>query len=112
MAAIKRPRTIAERRRELGGTTGFEHPKVDDLPSTVNAESPNSPLFEKPWGKQTVAEFLGLSVSGLDKLTSMGRAPPGFRAGRLRRWRPSVVRGWAERQERAGADSTITRETD
>ena len=48
--------------------------------------------FEKPWDKRLVAQYLGISPSGLDKLIKAGRGPPGFRAGRLRRWRPSVVR--------------------
>jgi predicted DNA-binding transcriptional regulator AlpA len=59
-----------------------------------------APSFEKPWDKRVVAQYLGISLSGLDKLLAAGRGPPGFRAGRLLRWRPSVVRAWAQEQER------------
>jgi predicted DNA-binding transcriptional regulator AlpA len=57
--------------------------------------------FEKPWDKTVVAAFLGVTSSGLDKLVRMNKAPPYFRSGRLMRWRPSVVRKWAEDQEAA-----------
>lgn len=64
------------------------------------ANDPNIPTtFEAPLDKPQVAAILGLSVSGLDKLTAIGRAPPHFRAGRLLRWRPSVVRQWLLDQE-------------
>ena len=55
---------------------------------------PEALPFEKPWDRPTLAEYMGLTVSGLDKLIKEGRAPPYFKAGRMLRWRPSVVRAW------------------
>jgi predicted DNA-binding transcriptional regulator AlpA len=71
------------------------------LAESVEENAPiAAPGFERPWDKQIVAAYLGISPSGLDKLIKAGRGPPGFRAGRLWRWRPSTVRAWAEAQER------------
>ena len=67
---------------------------------------PEALPFERPWDKPIVAAFLGTTVSGLDKLVKAGKAPPHFRSGRLMRWRPAVVRQWAENQEAAAAKST------
>jgi hypothetical protein len=68
--------------------------------STRN-ESPAQLPFEQPWDKSKLAAFLGVTSSGLDKLIATKKAPPGFRAGRLWRWRPSVVMAWAEQQEKS-----------
>jgi predicted DNA-binding transcriptional regulator AlpA len=59
--------------------------------------------FERPWGRPTLAEYMGLTVSGLDKLIKDRRAPPYFKAGRMLRWRPSVVRAWTLAQEEQAA---------
>jgi predicted DNA-binding transcriptional regulator AlpA len=62
-------------------------------------EPPEALPFERPWDRPTLAEYLGVTVSGLDKLIKGGRAPPYFKAGRMLRWRPSAVRAWTLAQE-------------
>ena len=59
--------------------------------------------FERPWGKPELAAYLGVTVSGLDKLIVVKKVPPFFRAGRMLRWRPDVARRWTEQQEQASA---------
>ena len=96
---MRKNRTVFDRVRETPAPTagvGQQSPEAEDGPVDFAAAFP----FEKPWDKRMVAAYLGISPSGLDKLIKAGRGPPGFRAGRLRRWRPSVVRSWAEAQER------------
>ena len=97
---MRKKRTISDRLRESSApTAGVGHnrpPESEDSSVEIAAALP----FEKPWYKQVLAASLGISPSGLYKLIRAGRGPPGFRAGRLRRWRPSVVRAWAEAQER------------
>jgi hypothetical protein len=44
-----------------------------------------------------------MTTSGLDKLIKEGRAPPYFKAGRMLRWRPSIVRAWTIQQEERAA---------
>jgi hypothetical protein len=82
----------------------------DFLPAAAASPDKDPPIpraaipvmqFERPWDRRMLAEFLRLSVSGLDKLVAAGRGPPGVRAGRLLRWRPDVVRRWVEWQESA-----------
>jgi predicted DNA-binding transcriptional regulator AlpA len=103
---MRKNRTISERVRETPSpTAGVGHnqsPEPEDASVDFAAAFP----FEKPWDKRIVATYLGISPSGLDKLIKAGRGPPGFRAGRLRRWRPSVVRAWAEQQEHTGNATT------
>jgi hypothetical protein len=93
----KRPRTVGDRVKLLASQPDPPEPIKDD-------PSPEPLPFEKPWGKVELAAFLGMTPSGVDKLIGVRRAPPGFRAGRLWRWRPSIVRAWAEAQERAQAE--------
>ena len=73
---------------------------------------PADPLpFEKPWDKLLVAQFLGVTASGLDKVVKDGKAPPHFKAGRMLRWRPSVVKAWAlDQEQRAAAEAAKARE--
>ena len=89
---MARKRTVCERleQRQQGHIEG-------DAPSH---EHPDLALpFERPWGKPELAAYLGVTVSGLDKLLATGKVPPFFRAGRMVRWRPDVVRRWTEQQE-------------
>ena len=65
---------------------------ADDQQTIAGKSTKPGLEFEPPWDRRILASFLGLSVSGLDKLIASGKAPPGFRAGRLLRWRPDVVR--------------------
>jgi excisionase family DNA binding protein len=65
---------------------------------------PTKQLTDRPsasWDKPALAAYLGVSVSGVDKLIASKKAPPGFRVGRLWRWRPSAVEAWARQQETA-----------
>jgi hypothetical protein len=71
-----------------------------------------SALATDVWGKRELAAFLNVSVSGLNKLIAAQtkaansktasparKLPPGFRVGRLWRWRPSVVLDWVAANE-------------
>jgi predicted DNA-binding transcriptional regulator AlpA len=53
------------------------------------------------WDKPALASFLGISISGVNKLLTARQAPPAFRVGRLWRWRKSVVMDWVAKQEAA-----------
>jgi predicted DNA-binding transcriptional regulator AlpA len=108
----RKRRTVGERLRDLASTPGFEHLQDRLPPEDSSADNdprlgrlgnnPPEPLpFERPWDKPIVAEFLGVTPSGLDKLVKDGKAPPYFRVGRMLRWRPSVVRDWTIAQEEA-----------
>jgi predicted DNA-binding transcriptional regulator AlpA len=78
--------------------------KGSAAPPDYYANPPEATLpFEKPWDRVIVAEYLGMTISGLDKLIKDRRAPPYFKAGRMLRWRPSVVRAWTMAQEEAAA---------
>ena len=57
------------------------------------------PEEEEIWDKAGLAGYLGISVSGLNKLIAARRAPPAFRVGRLWRWRRSVVLAWVRDRE-------------
>ena len=86
----RKKRTVGDR---IAAITGEPAPADD-------TSKPDLVLpFERPWDKPIVAGFLGVTTSGLDKLVKEGKAPPFFRVGRMLRWRPSVVRGWALAQE-------------
>jgi predicted DNA-binding transcriptional regulator AlpA len=88
---MARKRTVSERLEES------QKPESDSPPQREDREV-DLP-FERPWGKATLAAYLGVTESGLDKLIAIGRVPPGFRAGRLWRWRPDVVRDWVTARE-------------
>jgi hypothetical protein len=103
-------RVVGRNKKSTTGTSSA--PRIGEKnPSEARQENGNpAAAFEKPWDKRLVAQYLGISPSGLDKLLANGRGPPGFRAGRLRRWRPSVVRAWAEAQEHTASDEKLTHE--
>jgi hypothetical protein len=77
------------------------HLSTPERDLSTRSDSPTLLLFEQLWDKQKLAAFLGVTLSGLDKLIAAKKAPPGFRAGRLWRWSPSVVMSWAEQQEKS-----------
>jgi predicted DNA-binding transcriptional regulator AlpA len=79
-----------------GRLAKYRSQSQESAPSNNNPPAPEPLPFEKPWDRNTVAAFLGLTPSGLDKLVVAGKAPPHFRAGRRLRWQPSIVRKWAE----------------
>jgi predicted DNA-binding transcriptional regulator AlpA len=62
------------------------------------------PEEDEIWDKAALARYLGISVSGLNKLIAARQAPPGFRVGRLWRWRRPVVRTWVHDQEAENAE--------
>ena len=62
------------------------------------------------WDKAALAGYLGISVSGLNKLLAARRAPPAFRVGRLWRWRRSVVFAWVNDREAKSAASIFKEE--
>jgi len=55
------------------------------------------------WDKAALAGYLGISVSGLNKLIAARKAPPGFRVGRLWRWWRPGVRTWVQDREAENA---------
>jgi predicted DNA-binding transcriptional regulator AlpA len=69
-------------------------PNDDDLP-TVRTR-----LGESLVSKRELARFLGISVSGLNKLIAKGAVPPHVLVGRLLKWHPADVRAWSEHQQR------------
>ena len=64
--------------------------------------SPTAPtrLGEALVSKRELARFLGISVSGLDKLIAKGATPPHVLVGRLLKWIPADVRAWATQMQR------------
>ena len=64
--------------------------------------NPTAPtrLGEALVSKRELARFLGITVSGLDKLIAKGKTPPHVLVGRLLKWHPSDVREWAKQQKR------------
>jgi predicted DNA-binding transcriptional regulator AlpA len=87
-------------------------PDVEILPpesgagrSTNRARGPplstkSTRLGESLVSKRELARFLGISVSGLNKLIAKGVVPPHVLVGRLLKWHPADVRAWADRQQR------------
>src|ERR1700676_726186 len=57
-------------------------------------------LGEALVSKRELARFLGISVSGLDKLIAKGATPPHVLVGRLLKWIPADVRAWAAQMQR------------
>ena len=98
----RKKRTIGDR---IAAITGELTP-ISDTDRNPDLVLP----FERPWDKPVVAEFLGVTTSGLDKLLKEGKAPPFFRVGRMLRWRPGVVREWAIAQEERAASDAAQRE--
>jgi predicted DNA-binding transcriptional regulator AlpA len=75
--------------------------------SAHRSQGPPQQLSTKPTrlgeslvSKRELARFLGISLSGLDKLIARGRVPPFVKVGRLLKWHPSDVREWAARMQR------------
>jgi predicted DNA-binding transcriptional regulator AlpA len=103
---MSRKRTVGDR---FKGSAAPPDYRENNPPLVLNP--PEALPFERPWDRPTLAQFMGLTVSGLDKLITQGRAPPFFRAGRMLRWRPSVVRAWTVAQEEQAIDTaTVTRQ--
>jgi excisionase family DNA binding protein len=48
----------------------------------------------------TLAEYLNVPLGTLDQWASRGGGPPHFRVGKFRRYHPSDVRTWLDRQRR------------
>ena len=71
----RKRRTVTERFKSLKNDES-DHPEPRGLPVP----------FETPLDKPPTAAILGITVSGLDKLISTGKAPPFFRVGRRIRW--------------------------
>jgi predicted DNA-binding transcriptional regulator AlpA len=77
-----------------GRSTNFARGPPDGL-STKQTR-----LGESLVSKRELARFLGISVSGLDKLIARGRVPPFVKVGRLLKWAPADVRNWAAQMQR------------
>jgi predicted DNA-binding transcriptional regulator AlpA len=76
-----------ERKLDIGHTGSSRWPPEDD----------------EIWNKAALARYLGISVSGLNKLIAARQAPPAFRVGRLWRWRRPVVCTWIHDREAENA---------
>ena len=102
MAKAKRKRAQQRARRALTVSERLDK-RLAGVPEETLAgvlpPEPPTPQIEAAWDKVMLAEFFGCSESGIDKMISMGRAPPFFRAGRMLRWRPEVAREWVRQQE-------------
>jgi predicted DNA-binding transcriptional regulator AlpA len=61
------------------------------------------PEDNEVWDKAALARYLGISISGLNKMITARQAPPAFRVGRLWRWRRSVVLAWVHDREAESA---------
>jgi predicted DNA-binding transcriptional regulator AlpA len=80
-------------------------PDVEILPPVApvyDRRFPTAPtrLGEALVSKRELARFLGISVSGLDRLIAKGATPPHVLVGRLLKWHPSDVRAWASQMQR------------
>jgi predicted DNA-binding transcriptional regulator AlpA len=73
------------------------------LGSGHTGSSRRPPEEDEVWDKAALARYLGISVSGLNKMIAARQVPPAFRLGRLWRWRRSIVFAWVHDRE---AEST------
>jgi len=58
---------------------------------------------DRMFGKAELAQYLGLSISGVSKLLESNRGPAAIRVGRLVRFLHSDVMAWIAAQRRNGA---------
>lgn len=65
--------------------------------STSTTTAVESPL----WSLRETAAYLGLPVSTLHHLVSVGGAPPSFKIGKARKFDKSEVIAWLEEQKRS-----------
>jgi predicted DNA-binding transcriptional regulator AlpA len=108
MKRQKQSRTVGDKVREIVAARN----EAAGLPNDPQGRCELPVPFEAPLDKPPTASILGITVSGLDKLISTGKAPPFFRVGRRIRWRPSVLMAWlAEQEERAASEATKTTTT-